>query len=401
MATPDTLNAPPGHEAGPQQAGADVLPFPPHLTDGDFFDPGYTLVPAREQGSFFSPNRLARFQLGVTVGLGKAALDVACHYSENIIDIGGKPERRFFEVDGAERVALVTEPDPATDVNPEEAVNEILVLGLSEMDIGSGLLFHKAKAKRHPERRIVSLTTPGVDLTGETLSVAEGFDRSLDVTAAENMKIAREIAGDNPANISAVSMGTFITMRMAAKNLVAGRKSMVNLDRLELTSPAIGARNVPETERFQELDAADKELIDKATDEFFRHMPGNIWEIAKTHPEKAAQCGAVVMAYLLEPHKLVNRGAAIAGNLRSVQEGIEWEDMKAVAQTYPMHILGGELDPLMQQQLAQWLAVKEAAPTTRIRLMQGLGHAMTVDAPGAVEQLGHMEQESAGLALAA
>jgi hypothetical protein len=39
MATPDILKAPPGQEAGPHAAGADVLPFTPHQADGDFHNP--------------------------------------------------------------------------------------------------------------------------------------------------------------------------------------------------------------------------------------------------------------------------------------------------------------------------------------------------------------------------
>ena len=96
-------------------------------------------------------------------------------------------------------------------------------------------------------------------------------------------------------------------------------------------------------------------------------------------------------AYALAPLRLPARVAAIAGNLRSTQEGVDWGTLKDVAQASRMHVIGGASDTLMQTQLPQWLALQKHAPRTQIRLLERYGHTMTIAAPKVVQQLAIME----------
>lgn len=399
MATPDRVAGPPGHM---NQPTADVIPLIPRHDDGDFFTPvqeigeeglGYLLVPSEAPG--MSVIQAARFPLHVANGLGKAAYSLARHYSGGLLDrFGTEPERRIMQAGDQERVVLVTRREGAT-------MTEAQVVGLSELEIGSASMMHESVAAQYPDRDVVSIMTPGVTLSGKTLSLSEGFNRPLAVTAAENNQLIAELAEDNPTHMTGTSLGSAIVMHMAEQNLEAGESAMVNVAGVNLVSLAVGARNIPEAERAGEADADDEAYIAKLTEEFFEHMGGDIARMFFKHPAKAAECAAVIVAYAVAPHKLPNRIAAMAGNVRGVQAGIDWAVVKAIAQAYPMHIVGGERDPLMQAQLPQLVALRQPAPNTSIRVLEGLGHAMTINSPETAGHLAEMEHEGPALALAA
>jgi pimeloyl-ACP methyl ester carboxylesterase len=362
-------------------------------------DLGYTLISPPTEEESFSPEELARLPLSFLRGLGKAAVTMAHYYSGGSTRNGWpEPERRIVTINGHDRSVLTTEPDPTTGVRPNEAVNDVLVPGLAEMDTGSALLLHNRMADRNPDHRTTTLTMPGISLSGQPLSIWEGLSLSLEDTAAENLQLLPRITRDGRTNFVGTSLGSYVAMLMSAQNLAANGESQLNMAGVKLVSPAVGARNVAEAERFRDVDASDKEFIADVTNRFFRHMPGDTLRMVLKHPEKAGECASVLGAYALAPHKFLRRFATLAGNLRGVQQGIEWDDIKQVALAYKVHVLGGELDPLVQEQLAQWLAVKKIAPETKIRILGRHGHAMTVDGSGTAEHLVQMEHEDMALA---
>jgi hypothetical protein len=112
------------------------------------------------------------------------------------------------------------------------------------------------------------------------------------------------------------------------------------------------------------------------------------------HPEAIGECAVVLWAYGMAPHRFLHKSAAIYGNLKGAQKGIDWQTLKDVAQTYPIHVLGGADDPLMQEQLSQWLAIKKIAPKTTIRILEGLGHIMTLDVATTLQHLIEMEVDT-------
>ncbi len=411
MASSEIVNSPPGDPSS-QNDGGNVVALYPRPGDGDFFnaqasvvedaegvDLGYTLVHPHDEADALSVGNLARLPFRLANGLGRSAFALARHYSGDLLDgIGSEPEKRVIEVDGQQRLALITESDSDGGSAP---ISNVLVVGLSELDIGSSVILHKAVARRQPERHTISVMTPGVTMGGGTLSLSEGLSRPLDLTAAENIKVLTRLIDDGPANLVGTSLGSYIAMLMAEQNLAAGDDPLINLSGIKLVSSAVGARNVDAAERFSDMDASDKEFIADMTGRFFGHMPGDIGRMVVRHPERAGECAAALAAYALAPHKLLHRAAAMTGNLRGVQEGIEWDVIKAIASAYAIHVLGGELDPLMQEQLPQWLAIRKSVPETSIRVIRGRGHAMTMHGDETAENLAQMESESVAMAAAA
>ena len=358
-------------------------------------DLGYTHIPSPNERGFFSPEQLAHMPIAFVRGVGKAAIVLARHHLTDTAEHGWPyPERRIFRLGRHDRTALVTEPDPELAGQDGVTTTEFLVPGLGQIDMGSALLLHIAKARRHPDRRIATLANPSVSLFGRHLSIWEGFGRHLEETAADNLMLAREIADqDDPSHYEGVSLGSKIVVLMGALNLAAQGESQLNTSHVELISPAVGARDVPEEERFRSDDASEEELINDATNRFFKHMPGDTWRTFKRHPEKIGQCAADIGAYALAPHLLPNRMAAIVGNLRGAQEGVDWETVKDVARGYHVHVLGGELDPLVKEQISQWVAITKYAPATKFRVLGGYGHTLSVDGSLAAEHLAQMEEE--------
>jgi pimeloyl-ACP methyl ester carboxylesterase len=377
----------------------EAFPQRPDLSLVELIDPpeydadlGYTLIPSTET-SLFSPDNLVRIPVGYLRGVSRAASDLLrYHFGDTVEAEQSEPESSIVSVNGHDRPVLITEPDPAMGVKPGEAVNEVILLGLTEMkDIGSGRLFHQAMANRFPDRRIVTLSTPGLSMSDPTLPVRDGYNRLLEDTAIEDFDTIRRIVGDSPTHLVANSLSTKRALLVAALNLTADGELQIDTQRVKLMAPAVGARNVAEEERFSEADADDRDFIDGETNKFYLHVPGNILRMLLRHPEEVGECVGAIGAYALAPHKLVPRAAVLAGNVKSAKEGVEWEVMKAVARAHPLHVIGGADCPLMQAQMSQWLAVRKQAPKTQIRLLEGYGHAVTIDGSGTAEQLAQME----------
>ena len=356
--------------------------------------PDFTLIPSDEKG-FFSPDHLKQLPKMYIKGLGGAALSVANHYiSGETSKDWPEPDRRLIRVKDHERLILITDPKPENCDDPDNAINDVLLPGLSEMDIGSALLLHKAKAERHQDRRVITLPTLGVSITGQVLSIKEGYQRSLEETAADNLELLPTLTANGKTNLVGTSLGSYVSTLMAAQNLAANGHSQLNLDYINLIATAVGARNIPDDEKFHHVDAGDEDFINEVTRRFFRHMPVDTARMAFNHPEMAAECAAVLGAYAMHLNKTPQRLAAMLGNLRGVRKGVDWEDLKDVARGYEIHVLGGEKDPLMKEQIPQWSAIKALAPHTQVRVLLGSGHALTIDSHGTAEHLAQMEIQS-------
>ena len=356
---------------------------------------GYTLVPSLSEKGFLSPTSITRLPLAYCPGVSKAASALTrLHIGGNSDGMWPEPEEVIVPIDGRKQLVLITEPTQQPDNQSDPIVNNILLNGLTEIaQYGSASKWHKEMALRHPDRRTITLPTPGLNYKGHGLSIADGYRRRLEQTASENLRILQRISGDGQANIVGISLGSFVAVHMAEQNLAANESAQVNLTRLKLVSPAVGARNVDEEESFR--DVSDKDFVAEMEDRFVRHMAADIMRMALKHPEESAECLAILGAYALGVHKLPHRLAVIAGNFNGVKAGIEWSTIKQVASEYETSILGGELDPLVKEQIPQWQSVKKNAPRTMLWLVKGMGHAMTVNAHGTAKHLAQMEHARA------
>jgi len=266
------------------------------------------------------------------------------------------------------------------------------------MKCGSAGRLHTRMAERHPDSRRTTVLGRGLSLSAKPLSIWEGLNLPPEQSAAENLELLLAIAGDGPTTVVGNSKGSQDAILLSAHNLAASGNTQINVTGVQLVNPAIGARNIDDSEKFRDIDADNKDFVYDVTGRFFRHMPGDIGRMALSYPEPTAECAAVLAIYGLEVDKFFPRMAVIAGNLRGVQEGVDWETIKDVAVAHKLHVLGGELDPLVQAQLPQLQALKKVAPDTLIWILKNRGHALSIDGAGTVEYLDQMEQESLAIA---
>lgn len=361
---------------------------PPQFQEG-FFYPEIIEHVADDQSLLA---RVVNFPGRSLSGLGSALIQVA-NLHRGDIESPDKTgvQRRKIQMGDHERVVLVTEPDPELADNPDSARRTVLLPGLTEMDAGSALKLHQAVAARHPERLTATFTTPGVSHFGRVLSIREALSRHPEETAAENLGMLRFITKGGPIDIVGTSLGSHTGMLMAAQNLAANPADQHEISHVKLISPAVGARNVPAHEDFRDTELSDDELIDNAASDFFRHMLVDPFVMLGRHPERTAECAAIFAIYALAPHKFANRAAAIVGNFTGAKQGVEWETVKDVARGTQLRVIGGERDPLMQATLDQWAEIAWHAPQTRVALVKGLGHAMTIAAMHSADYLASLE----------
>jgi hypothetical protein len=359
--------------------------------DGYYDAPDITVFAAPDD-IHFTPENIANFEISIVKGLIRGGLTQArLHLLPHGID-GSKRgiDVKTIGVEGPERVALVTEPDPELGYNPAEATNYVLGPGLAEIDCGpydSSTInrLHVEFATRHPEARIITLTNPSISHSGPTTSIEEGWNKSTEAIAEQNLLVVATLAGDADVELILTSLNTNIGTHAAYKNMSRRAGAVINLGGLTLFASAVGARNVPEHKKYTEFDASDEGYIAGVTKEFFRHMPGDVLRMLKRKPEVAAESLMGFMAYVLALHKAPGRVAAIGGNLRSAQKGIEYDHLSAVTEFLPVSVASGADDPLWKAQKPQWLSLSENARRLKLHELEGYGHALTVDAELAVD----------------
>ncbi|MFI5270618.1 MAG: hypothetical protein ACHQT9_01055 [Candidatus Saccharimonadales bacterium] len=376
----------------PESAPSTGLQLVERSSAEEFSDvPEITVFPAPDD-IHFSVEQIVNFEVSLVKGLirgglSQARLHLLPHGSDNT---GRGIETRIISAQDSERLALVTEPDPELGYNPAEAINYVFIPGLGEIDCGpydSSTInrLHVEFADRHPDARTVTLTNPGVSHSGPTTSITEGWNKTTEAIAEQNLSLVASLAGDADVEFILTSLGTNIGAHAAYKNISRHAGAVINLGGLTLFSSAVGARNVPEDKKLTEFDASDEDFIDGVTREFFLHMPGDVLRMLKRNPEIATESLVGFVAYALAIHKAPRRIAAIGGNLRSAQKGIEYDHLSAVTETLPVSVVSGADDPLWIAQKPQWLSLSENARRLKLHELEGFGHALTVDSELAVD----------------
>jgi pimeloyl-ACP methyl ester carboxylesterase len=233
--------------------------------------------------------------------------------------------------------------------------------------------------------------TPGISSHGPVLNPLEGLTRLLDTTAEEYLQALPNLTHDGIINIYGTSLGSVISFHLAALNLARNNYQKLNIGVIKLASPAAGARDVHENEKFNIDDASNQKYIRDVRNRFFLHMPQDAARMALRHPEKAGECMSVALIYSMDIGKHIPRLFTLVGNLKSAQQGIDWETMKYVSRSHKLKVIGGEDDPLMKEQLPQYLKLKELTQNVDIKILRNYGHALTLDSESVVRHLNEME----------
>ena len=314
-----------------------------------------------------------------------------------------QPERVVLTDKGREHLFFVTEPDPDTVVDVKSAVNTIFLLGLTEMsDVGSARRVHNEYAKQHRDRRVTTITTEGISHTGQLRQSSEGDDRRLADMAADNLVLLPHITEDGPVEVSGTSRGAYVAMLMAEQNLAANPNDQLNLARLKLVASPVVARNIPESERFRDVELDEDMVRAELTMRFLQHLTPDLMRMVISNPADMLKCAPIIGAYALSPHKASSRAKAIVADFNDVQQGMEWSTVKRIAEEHQIWVLGGEHDPLVQFQVPQWEALAKLYPNNvQHRIVKGKGHLMTADAKGTVKELAKMEAVQTEFATAA
>jgi hypothetical protein len=355
---------------------ADVILINPSQSEEGFSNPQQT-----------APNFLSRLNRAVahlaTSGVGHAYLTSEAMPHGVIVSEQGYSQR-----------FLVTEPDRETGVDPAEATNVVFHPGLTELgDLGSHLRLHVTYAEQHPDERVITNPTHGVSHGGKVATSAELKARNVEEMAAINLKLLPRILREGSVLLAGTSLGSFGSTKMAEQDVAANNHERLNLEKLVLISSAVVALNVDDSENFRPADLDEEEHRKFLTGQFFEHLPEDLARMMISNPRDVWACAPVLAAYALAPHKALSRFKAIAADFRNVSEGVDWSTIKQItAAGVNIDVLGGSRDPLTIEQEPQWNTLASLYPgQVRQRILQGLGHLMTIDARRTVRELDKME----------
>jgi pimeloyl-ACP methyl ester carboxylesterase len=356
--------------------------------------PVIQLIPSPEEKPASLPDLLSLDPRHLVKGVGWAASLIKRNVLGSSDESAGRhPERVILTDKGREHLFLVTEPDPDTGVDRQEALNTVFLPGLTEMgDRGSAREFHNAYAKHHPDRRVITRATEGISHTGKLRHTSEGGDRRLADMAADNLVLLPRITEDGPIELSGTSLGTYIAMLTAEQDLAANPNDQLNLRKLKLVASAVVARDIPESESFRDAEVNEDIVRAELTMRFLQHLAPDLLRMVVSNPAEILKCAPIIGAYALFPHKAPSRTKAILADFNDVQQGMEWSTVKRIAQEHEIWVLGGQHDPLVQFQAPQWEALAKLYPRhVHHKIVAGKGHLMTADAHGTVKELAKME----------
>ncbi|HUA13426.1 MAG TPA: alpha/beta hydrolase [Candidatus Sulfotelmatobacter sp.] len=297
-----------------------------------------------------------------------------------------------MKIGGEMRPALQTDAHPEFLDSGEVPRRTYIFVGLTEINEGSANLLHRAEVLAHPDTSVTTVMTPGISSHGPTLPFWQGLTRSLELTAEEYHEAILDHAGDDNVRLIGTSLGSLIGAKLALRNMSVHPEHELNLRSLGFISPAVGAKGIHEDiDDWTGPDVDDKLFIQRLTARFFAHMPADITRMAALYPETVAMCSSALMVYASQPTKYHTRLATLVGNVLGAQQGMEWDELKAVATEYPTRIIAGQDDPLWKVQRAQFEQLLKSTSSHLANIMIGTvidrGHALSLDAKGTIAQL--------------
>lgn len=232
--------------------------------------------------------------------------------------------------------------------------------GFTEVvDAGTAYNLHNGMAEIFPEDDIVTIATDGMTKYGKKSGIKEGLTKSFGDMAEDRIDLMRFFNTENDETIlMGVSMGTVIGSRVAKRNLERPGDRRTRLDRLLFVSQA----------HVEEHDAPRVMIA-----EFLPHMAVNGIATAVRHPKDVIKCAGLVTAF--RPQHL----ASLGGNLVNLLKGVHFNETQAICKEYPISIVTGGKDPLLQQ--ASWdLLVKQSPDNVTMTVLADEGHSFTLGA---------------------
>jgi hypothetical protein len=317
------------------------------------------------------------------------------------------PDRLSVPVGGHEHLLLVSDPDPEMGIGTDEAATTWFTPGLGELgDVGSALRLHLAYAAQHPEQRVVTESTKGMSHTGRTVAADALADRRIEASAAESLEVMRRVIDKDTGEITIVgtSLGTPHEVAMGELNLAANPADVLNIVRLKLISSAAVASKIEGSDNFRDPDV-DEDAYRAALDGRFRwHIPEDFAWMLVDHPADILACWPTLAAHFIaHPRKTGERLRTMGTDYVNVRQGTPWSSWRYVASRMQVDSVGGERDPLIQEQEPQFEMLDQLYPgQVRHNTVPGFGHLMSAAAGRTVEELDRLDEErSPAFALAA
>lgn len=283
-------------------------------------------------------------------------------------------------------------------VNTDEAATTWFKPGLGELgDVGSALRLHLAYAERHPERRIVTESTKGMSHTGKTVPAAELASRAIESMAAESLEVMRRVINKRTGEIEIIgtSLGTPHEVAMAEINLGANPAAQLMIARLKFISSAAVASKIEGAENFRDPDVDENEYRSSLDSRFRWHVPEDFGWMLVNYPGHILACWPTLGAHAIaHPNRTRSRLRTMATDYGNVRQGTPWSSWKYVASRVPVDSIGGERDPLIQEQEPQFDTLDRLYPgQVRHKTIAGLGHLMSAAAGRTVEELDRLDSD--------
>lgn len=371
---------------------AETLRHQPGIDPSSELAPVIPLGPSPTERGFSFRNLLPSPTLPVRI-IGRAATNIA----ERVLlptDSDRETHKVVIPHHGGERLLVVTEPDPETGVDVNVTTNKYIRPGLMELgDSGSSFRLHQEVAEAFPDERIITEPTPGISHWGQVWTADEIASRRIDVMAGESLGYLKTVTKDGLIELLGTSLGSVIVVSMIEQNLSANDSRMLNINAATLLSSAVMATEVAEEENFRNPNIDEEIYRQELTRKFNEHVLIDAARMTGSNPVDMVECAAaMVVSYLLQPHKGHSRARVINTDFNNVKEGVKWSTLKQIVPVTKIRVLNGERCPLAQEQEPQWAKLDELSPgQIQHRLVPGKGHLMTADAHGTVEELGRMD----------